>query len=261
MHLPSRGGDRRAVILVAVLVSCAGSGGPAVEPVPRPSGAAPSSAPTAVGVPVVVFDFEDGGSIPPRPEAATWSRALASLLSADLAGAPELEILDRAHLDAVLREQRLSRSRLADEGTRLELGRLTGARFMIFGTYLAIGDRVTLVARLSEVETSRVLKVAEAKGAPGDLRALSRGLAGDLIDGLGRRLAWSDHDRRAWLEARGEGSGTPAAARALIDEGRRLLEQGEADEAIDRLVEALALAPADADARALLERASERAIR
>lgn len=52
---------------------------------------------------------------------------LVSALIADLSGSGEMEILDRANVDRILREQKFSNSGLVDEKTAVELGRLIGS--------------------------------------------------------------------------------------------------------------------------------------
>ncbi|MDD5762902.1 MAG: hypothetical protein PHP88_10410, partial [bacterium] len=54
----------------------------------------------------------------------------------------------------------------------LRLGRITGARQMVFGGYLAIGSRVRIDLRLVDVETGKVLKTATRTGPAGGIEAL-----------------------------------------------------------------------------------------
>ncbi len=70
---------------------------------------------------------------------------------------PRFRIVERHRLEAILREQHLGSSELADQATRLRLGRLLGARWMLFGTYQKIGAVARLDLRVVDVETSKVL--------------------------------------------------------------------------------------------------------
>lgn len=71
------------------------------------------------------------------------------------------KIIERERLDAVLREQKLSRTKLIDEETALEVGRLLAARGTLVGDFLETGIGIEVVARLIDNETSEVLAVKD----------------------------------------------------------------------------------------------------
>lgn len=77
--------------------------------------------------------------------------------------------VERKSLQLALQELNLGSSSLADESTRLRLGKIAGARWMIFGGYLAAGDHMRVDLRLVEVETGRVKKAAERSTASQDV--------------------------------------------------------------------------------------------
>ncbi len=78
-------------------------------------------------------------------------------------------IVERERLLLVLEEQRLGTTSLVDESTRLKLGRLLGARRMIFGGYQVIGDQMRLDLRLLDVESGKVLKAVQKTARATDL--------------------------------------------------------------------------------------------
>lgn len=82
----------------------------------------------------------------------------------------EYTIVERERLLLVLEEQRLGTTSLVDESTRLKLGRLLGARRMIFGGYQVIGDQMRLDLRLLDVESGKVLKAVQKTAAATDLQ-------------------------------------------------------------------------------------------
>ncbi len=79
------------------------------------------------------------------------------------------EIVERERLLLALEELRLGSSSLADESTRLRLGRLVGARYMIFGGYQVIGGSMRIDLRLVEVETGRIVKAVQKVTSSSDL--------------------------------------------------------------------------------------------
>lgn len=75
-------------------------------------------------------------------------------------------VVERERLLLVLEELNLGTTDLISESTRLKIGRIAGARLMVFGTYMIINDTVRLDLRIVEVETGIILK-ATSKTAPG----------------------------------------------------------------------------------------------
>ena len=94
------------------------------------------------------------------------------------------QVVERERLILVLEELNLSSSSLADEATRLKIGRIVGARFMVFGGYFVLGDLMRLDLRLVEVETGSIVKAAQKTASAGDLTGwlrVARQAAEELI--------------------------------------------------------------------------------
>ena len=78
-------------------------------------------------------------------------------------------VVERKSLQLALNEQNIGSTNLASESTRLRLGRIVGARWMIFGGYFAAGDKMRVDLRIVEVETGKVKKAAQKTTASQDL--------------------------------------------------------------------------------------------
>jgi hypothetical protein len=123
--------------------------------------------------------------VPGTPEDMHLIReVLPDLLAAELLASPRIRLVERQRLNDVLQEQRLSASALADEATRLRLGRLSGARWMLFGNHLRIGSTWQLDARLVDVETSQVVTSFTENGQHSDYLALTRRMARHLLQAM-----------------------------------------------------------------------------
>ena len=70
-------------------------------------------------------------------------------------------LVEREQLLAILQELNLGSSQLADEATSLRVGRLAGARMMLFGSYQVVAAQMRIDLRLVDVETGRVSNTAE----------------------------------------------------------------------------------------------------
>lgn len=78
-------------------------------------------------------------------------------------------VVERESLLNVLQEQHLGSSQLADEQTRLKLGRILGCRQMVFGGYQVIGSLMRLDLRSVDVSSGKILKTAMATAPVGSL--------------------------------------------------------------------------------------------
>ena len=81
----------------------------------------------------------------------------------------EYTVVERARLLRVLEELRLGSSSLVDEQTRMRLGKLVGARLMVFGGYQVIGGQMRVDLRLVEVETGKVVKAVQKTATTTDM--------------------------------------------------------------------------------------------
>jgi len=75
----------------------------------------------------------------------------------------KVEIVERRHLDKIIREQKLSANDLFDSKTLEKVGKLIGADYLVSGTISDIGDQVEFNLRVFSVETSTVISGARQK--------------------------------------------------------------------------------------------------
>jgi hypothetical protein len=118
---------------------------------------------------VAVWDLEDmSPMLSPIP-------GLGEILSGEVINAVEsLEkytVVEREKLVLALEELNIGTSVIVDEDTRLRLGKLVGARWMIFGGYQVIGNIMRLDMRKVHVETGQVVKTAEKEVNATDISA------------------------------------------------------------------------------------------
>jgi curli biogenesis system outer membrane secretion channel CsgG len=80
-------------------------------------------------------------------------------------------VVERQRLMLALDELHLGSSELADESTRLRLGKLVGAQGMVFGAYQVAGSSMRIDLRLVDVETGKVLRATQRTVPATDLAA------------------------------------------------------------------------------------------
>lgn len=189
---------------------------------------------------IAVWDFENQT---PRIAARTgadptdWlARALSENLTAALLEVPGLAVVERQRLRDVLAEQRLGAGELADESTRLKLGRIVGAGRMIFGGYFVLGDVVQVNVRVVETATSRVILADELNAPVADVmqqaQALSQRMTRSLGDGKAAGTAypaqlWQAYDQALALSDAGRWEQAAASLQQLLTSNNILFPPAE----------------------------------
>lgn len=145
-------------------------------------GIAAAGEPTAITV--WPFDSDVFGHEAFANERLLAQEILPDLLGAELSVSPRLRLVERQRLGEVLNEQKLGASGLADQATRLRLGRLVGARWMVFGSYLRIGDSWQIDTRVVDVESSRILATSSESGQKAEYADVVRRIAAQFLSEL-----------------------------------------------------------------------------
>jgi len=133
------------------LMACAGSSQPADE--------GPVS--------LAVWDLEDLS--PMARGQVGMGEILSGQITSRFGQSTSFQMVERQQLLKAIEELHLGSSDLADPETRLRLGRLIGARQMVFGAFQVIGASVRLDLRRVDVASSKIVKTASATAATADL--------------------------------------------------------------------------------------------
>lgn len=107
-------------------------------------------------VTIAVWPFEDF-SLKPEQNSALLSFVLTNSVIDMIQSNTALEAVERSRLESVLREQSLGSGLLTDESTRLRLGRILGAEWMLFGAWQALGEHVRIDVRVVDTESGRIV--------------------------------------------------------------------------------------------------------
>jgi TolB-like protein len=133
-------------------------------------------------VPVAVFPFAERGN-----DVKDLGRQVADLMFANLVADPDIYLVERDDIKKVFDELELNASGIVRPDQAAVVGQLTGAKILVTGSVLMVGDDLYVVAKVIGTETSRVLG-ASAKGNPDDaLDGLVKDLAGTVAETIGKR--------------------------------------------------------------------------
>lgn len=110
-------------------------------------------------------------------------RFLAEELSIGLAGLGQrFEVVDRTHLRAILKENKLSATGLIDPSTAREVGRIAGVGALITGTVTPLGDSVRLAVKVLDTESARIITSSTANIPK--TRAIEELLRREIVSGV-----------------------------------------------------------------------------
>lgn len=132
---------------------------------------------------VAVWDLEDM-SVTAHPVLGEMQEFIAARISETLSSTGGYELVERQKLILALEELSLGSSTLASESSRLEIGRVLGARLMVFGGYQLIGKQFRVDLRMVDVESGVVLRAAESTVVSADMEGwlhAAEEAAGQLI--------------------------------------------------------------------------------
>lgn len=111
---------------------------------------------------LAVWDFEDLSLFSPLSPA--FGEFVANTIAQRLEERSKdlkLKIVERQRLILVLQELNLGSSAISSESSRLQVGRLSGASKMVFGTLQVVGQQTRIDMRLVDVESGRIEKTAQ----------------------------------------------------------------------------------------------------
>ncbi len=108
---------------------------------------------------VGVVEFEEISSIGLK----NASKIIPALLSEELVKLGKYEITERLLLANVLKEQELAVSGIVDTKSAPRIGKIYGLEGVITGSYMKIGDTISISARLIKTETGKVITAGTVK--------------------------------------------------------------------------------------------------
>jgi TolB-like protein len=133
----------------------------------------------------IAFLHFDNASIEEADKWQPMTVGMPAMLAGDFLDLNVLKVVERAKIEAILSELKLSEQQYSDPNTAVRLGRLAGAHVLVFGTLMQLDSRTMRVdARLVQTETGELLAAVKVEGRPGDIVALER----ELVEKLAERL-------------------------------------------------------------------------
>jgi len=163
-------------LVVTLMLAAAVLQGPQVIP--------PASAPAPKRVAVLYFDNNTG-----RGDYDNLGRGMASMMITDLSAVKDIQLVEREHLQDVLKEQDAQRTKYYDPATAVQTGKLLGAEYIVTGAFVAVQPDMRIDTRVIRVETGEIVKTAKVVGEQDKFFDLQQRLADSLVSGLSVALS------------------------------------------------------------------------
>ena len=116
---------------------------------------------------IAVYPFEQKGVV------SSESGLFMDLLTLAMQRQNRFQLTDRALMDKILEEQKLSRTQLIDQDTAVKMGRILSAQAIITGSITVTGGGMEAVGRMIDTETSEIMAIEKIYSGDKGLVALN----------------------------------------------------------------------------------------
>lgn len=165
---------KRAISAVVSLLSLVAVAAPPPEKAP-PAAVKPTVA-------ILYFDYDK------TDELEVLKKGLAQMLITDLAGHPSVVLVERARVQAVFDELKLTETKKVDPATAVKVGKVLSAKYVLIGGYFQLLGQMQINTRLVNTETSATIPGPGVRGKPDAFFDLEAELSGKLATLLSTQI-------------------------------------------------------------------------
>ncbi len=116
---------------------------------------------------IAIMRFDNFSSGEYQEKLGLISKGLADFFAFDFARISSFKVVERDKIDFILKEIELQQSGAVDRATAVQVGKILGARYMVFGSITQLDYRQTrMVVRVVDVETSEIIAWVDKEGKP-----------------------------------------------------------------------------------------------
>lgn len=183
-----------------------------------------SVTPNADAKRIAILYFDSGSD---NAELSRLRKGLADMLISDLSKVKMLNVIERARLEEILKEQKLNNSKEFDPSTASKVGRLLGVQYILTGSFFDILGSMRIDARIIDVETGKIIKSEGIDGATNTFFDLEKKLVVKIAGGLNVDLAAEK------TNATSTETSLSYDTSLLYSDGLEQMDKGETSKAID----------------------------
>jgi len=138
---------------------------------------------------VAIMEFDNFSIGKYQEQLGALGKGLADWFENDFAKISEMKVVERDKINFVLKEIELQKSGAVDRSTAVRVGKILGAKYMVFGSITQLDDKHTrMVVRVVSVETSEIIASVDREAKP-EYSKLEKELVEELAKKLDIKLS------------------------------------------------------------------------
>jgi TolB-like protein len=181
---------------------------------------------------IAILDFSNN-SLVDKEKYASLSPGLAEIMITELSKVQSLQLVERQKINSLIQEMQMSQSGMVSEDTGVKVGKLLGAHFLVFGSYMiSFGEKIRIDLRIVEVETGVTIKAEEVTDKISKVFDIIKKLNDKITKDLNIKLTNQEKELL-------NGSATSLDVIEYFSKGLQLEEAGKINEAKKMYLKAL----------------------
>jgi TolB-like protein len=136
---------------------------------------------------IAILDFSNN-CILEKDKYTSLSPGLAEIMITELSAIKTLKFVERQKINELIQEMQLAQSGLVSEETGVQVGKLIGAKYLIFGAYMVFDKKIRIDVRIVEVETGITIKAEQATNKVKKMFDIIKELNGKILKDLNIKL-------------------------------------------------------------------------
>jgi TolB-like protein len=137
---------------------------------------------------IAIMEFDNFSTGKYQEELGLLAKGLADFFAYDFAKISDFKVVERDKIDFILKEMEMVKSGAVDPATAVQVGKILGAKYMVFGSITQLDDKNTrMVVRVVSVETSEIVASVDKEGKP-EYSAMEKELVKEMASKLSVKL-------------------------------------------------------------------------
>ncbi len=181
---------------------------------------------------IAVLYFENN-SVVDKDKLDPLKKGLADMIITEMTKVKGIKVVERQRIQSIIEELNLSETDMVDKSTSQQMGKLLGAKVMLFGGFSNLfNDKLRIDIRIVRTETGETLKAEEETGELDEFLTMLQSLVKKIAADLDVKISSEDEDRlEASKDGNFDGYVTYAKALNFEDQGKKMEKQGKKSDA------------------------------
>ena len=146
---------------------------------------------------VAILDFSNNSLID-KEKNASLSQGLAEIMITELSKVQSLKLVERQKINSLIQEMQLSQSGIISEDAGVQVGKLLGAHFLVFGSYMiSFNNKIRVDIRIVDVETGVTVKAEEVTDKVSNLFEIIKKLNEKITKDLAVKI--TDNEKKSLM--------------------------------------------------------------